>query len=97
MAAFPPAPPESAAIRADVDSGILAAGGPWLRVLGGRDRRRRARGSDPGPARLGSMRLQFGWLFDLAAPLVEVATHWDSQRWNDPDVSGYQPNAWASA
>ncbi len=43
------------------------------------------------------MRLQFGWLFDLAAPLVEVATHWDSQRWNDPDVSGYQPNAWASA
>jgi hypothetical protein len=41
-----------------------------------------------------SMSLQFGWLFDLAAPLVEVTTHWDGESWNDPDVPGHQPGAW---
>jgi hypothetical protein len=46
------------------------------------------------PAPLGSMSLQFGWLFDLAAPLVEVTTHWDGESWNDPDVPGHQPGAW---
>ncbi len=46
------------------------------------------------PAPLGSMSLHFGWLFDLAAPLVEVTTHWDGERWNDPDVPGHQPGAW---
>ena len=41
-----------------------------------------------------SISLQFGFLLDLASPLVEVITHWDGQSWNDPDVPGHQPGAW---
>jgi hypothetical protein len=41
-----------------------------------------------------SLNLQFGWPFDVAAPLVEVTTHWDGESWNDPDVPGHQPGAW---
>jgi hypothetical protein len=40
-----------------------------------------------------SMTLRFGWPSDVAAPLVEVTTHWDGQSWNDPDVPGHQPGA----
>jgi hypothetical protein len=45
------------------------------------------------PHRL-AMSLSFGWLYDSAAPLVEVTTHWDGKGWDDPGVPGYQPGAW---
>jgi hypothetical protein len=40
------------------------------------------------------MSLNHGRLLDLAAPLIEVTTHWDGEGWMDPHTPGQVPGAW---